>query len=625
MAGAQVSRVHRFASPVRTTRIMDAPLTQDEAGVGSSEERLQDAPPDSYVDAQCTIMLYQHAWLMSFVVGLCASSFTAYMFLRQVAPDLVFAWLGFFWLVLCVRIGLILAFKRVGRPVMNALPRWSRYYTVSSWFNGLAWGFPAVWLVPEDLVLVFFYALVISGFVAGAVPGLSFKIKAFYGYSFLSIAPLAVKIFRMGGEAYFMIGVLSVLFVIINTASARISNARIRKQVLLEYENRLLVQKLKKEKERAEAATLAKSRFLAAASHDLRQPLHALGLFVDHLDADRAPGASDATINNIRTSTENIVGLLNGLLDISRLDAGAENAEVKPFPMQRVLDQLELNYKGAAQEKNLTLRIRACDAWVQSDANMVSRILGNILVNAIKYTAEGGVLVACRGRADRLWVEIHDTGEGIESVNLDRIFEEFYQVNNPARDRSKGLGLGLAIVRRLVALLEGELEIHSIPGRGTRFRLVLPRTVARTDMDEPPPQYVDDVAGALVLVVDDDKAIRTAMETLLLGWSCTPLLAGSEEDLWQAMQKLDRHPDLVIMDFRLSGGASGVQLMTEINSVVGTRLPAIFITGETAPGQLREVQESGYVVLHKPVSAAALRSAISYYRNNGSAQTGVAN
>ena len=519
--------------------------------------------------------------------------------------------------------GLILAFKRL-RPATSSLPRWSRAYTTASNFNGLAWGLPAVWLVPEDLVLVFFYALVISGFVAGAVPSLSFKIKAFYGFALLTIAPFAVKIFQMGGEAYFMIGVLTVLFLVINTASARISNARIRKQVLLEYENRLLVKKLQHEKERAEAATLAKSRFLAAASHDLRQPLHALGLFVDHLDADRAFTGNDSTINNIRTSTKNIAGLLNGLLDISRLDAGAEHAEVNAFPMQRILDQLELDYGAAAQEKNLSLRIRPSDAWVNSDANLVNRIIGNLLVNAIKYTVDGGVLVACRERGDTLWMEVYDTGEGIDTDNHERIFEEFYQVNNPARDRSKGLGLGLAIVRRLVTLLDATLEIHSVRGRGTRFRLSLPLTAARTELDTPPSQYVDDVAGAVVLVVDDEEPIRSAMGTLLADWSCTPLLAGSETQVWDHLQAMDRAPDLVIMDVRLSAGANGVQLMQNIRSTLGTDVPAILITGETAPEQLREVQQSGYPVLHKPVSAAALRSAIGYYRTKPGVQTGAA-
>ena len=590
---------------------MDAsPLTRD-IDTTLTDYRLLDAPPEGYVEAQCTTMLYQHAWFMSFIVGITASSFTAYMFLRQVSPVLVYSWLGFFWLVLCLRIGLILLFRKI-RPVADALPGWSRYYMGTVWLNGLAWGLPAWWLVPDDLILVFFYALVISGFVAGAVPGLSFKIRAFYGFAFLAIAPFIVKIFQMGGDAYYMIGVLSVLFGVINTASARISNHRVREQVLLEYENRSLVRKLNEEKERAEAATLAKSRFLAAASHDLRQPLHALSLFVDMLDTDQSSVESNNTISNIRTSTENIADLLSGLLDISRLDAGAEQPDLKPFPIQMVLDQLELNGKKAAQDKNLDLRIRPCDAWVRSDANMLSRILSNILVNAIKYTSRGGVLVACRPQGKNLRFEIYDTGEGIEEINLDRIFDEFYQVNNPARDRRKGLGLGLAIVRRLAALLEHDLELNSVPGRGSRFRLVLAQEKPRAHVSEMYEQYVDDVAGAMVLVIDDDVTILTAMETVLQNWSCTPVLADSLAQALEKLETLDRPPDVAIMDFRLADGASGIQVMKQINSRLEIELPVIIVTGETAPEQLREVQEAGYPLLHKPVSTASLRSLVSY-------------
>jgi len=576
-----------------------------------TDDRLLDSPPEGYVESQCTTMLYQHAWLMSFIVGITASSFTAYMFLRQVTPILVYTWLGFFWLVLCFRIGLILLFRKI-RPTADALPGWSRYYTATVWLNGLAWGVPAAWLVPDDLILVFFYALVISGFVAGAVPGLSFRIRAFYGFAFLTLAPFIVKIFQMGGDTYYMIGVLSVLFGVINTASARISNHRVREQVLLEYENRSLVRKLNKEKERAEAATLAKSRFLAAASHDLRQPLHALNLLVDTLDVDQASVKSNDAISNIRTSTENIVGLLNGLLDISRLDAGAEQPDLKPFPVQLVLDQLELNFNGAARDKDIRLHIRPSDAWVRSDANMLLRILSNILGNAIKYTSRGGVLVTGRCRDAFLWIEIYDTGEGIEENNLDRIFDEFYQVNNPARDRRKGLGLGLAIVRRLAALLGHDLELTSISGRGSRFRLILPQEEPGAQAVTTQEQFVDDVAGAIVLVIDDDAAILAAMETILQRWSCIPVLAQSPSTALVELQSLERPPDLAIMDYRLAGGASGIEAIKKINSTLEAELPAIIVTGETAPEQLREVKESNYPLLHKPVSAAALRSLMSY-------------
>lgn len=568
-------------------------------------------PSAAYIDTESVRLLYQHAWLMSLIVGVTATALTGYMFIGHVDTPVIVAWLLLINGIIAIRVGLIVLFARL-RPSDSGYVRWGRYYLAFAWLNGIAWGLPAFALDGDNLTLVFFYTLVIGGFVAGAIPGLSFNMNAFYGFAVFSATPLVVSLFTFDQEFFRLLGVLSLLFLLINTASARISNRRIKQQIQLEYENRRLVDYLKTEKERAERANEVKTRFLAAASHDLRQPLNAIGLFVDALDVRIGFPEARRIVDNLKLSTHSLKGLLNSMLDISKLDAGVLQADVCDFSLQLLFDQLDLELGPQAASQGLALRIRPCDAWVRSDPIMLARVLRNLLSNAILYTHAGGVLLGCRQRHGGIRIEVWDTGSGIPAGEIEQIFEEFYQLDNPERDRDKGLGLGLAIVKRLAGLLQHELTVRSRVGKGSVFAITVPTARAAAQPVTQTPDYYDDMAGALVVVVDDDEAIRIGMGEILQSWGCSTVLADSADNALQRLADSDRVPDLIVADYRLREGRTGVQGIERINAQVGRDIPAIIVTGDIAPERLREAKASGYRLLHKPVSAANLRSLASY-------------
>ena len=576
------------------------------------------APTETYLEAESVKLLYQHAWLMSLIVGVTASSLTAYMFSSHVDMRLVAGWLAFFNAVIAVRVALIVLFARL-KPT-DGFRTWGRCYMILAWINGIAWGLPAFVLDSNELDIVFFYTLVIGGFVAGAIPGLSFNMNAYYGFALFSSLPLFVALFTFPGDFFHLLGVLAVMFLLINTASARISNHRIRQQIRLEFENRRLVEHLKAEKERAERANDVKTRFLAAASHDLRQPLNAMGLFVDALEARTGAGDARRLVDNLKLSTQNLKGLLNSMLDLSRLEAGVLKVDIGDFRLQLLLDQLALEFGAQATEKGLGLRIRPCAKWVRSDPILLVRVLRNLLSNAIQYTPSGVVLLGCRSRPGAVRIEVHDTGRGIPAKELEWIFEEFHQLDNTERDRDKGLGLGLAIVKRIGALLEHEVDVRSVVGKGSTFAITVPTAAAVELPALTAPTWNDDMRGALVVVVDDDAPIRLSMGEILISWGCSTVLADSSEGALALLEEESRAPDLILADYRLRDGKTGVQGVRSIRERFAEDIPAIIVTGDIAPERMREAKDNRCEFLQKPVSAASLRSLASYLIQK--AQTG---
>ena len=362
----------------------------------------------------------------------------------------------------------------------------------------------------------------------------------------------------------------------------------------------------------AEAANRAKSQFLAAASHDLRQPMHSLGLFAASLNERVTDPAVRGLVGNINASVEALESLFNELLDISKLDAGVVKPNLVTFSLEPLLERMRVDYAPAAFEKGIRLSIVHTHAVVYSDPTLVERVVRNLVVNAIRYTEKGGVVVGCRPRGAHYSIEVWDSGAGIAPESVERIFEEFYQLGNPERDRRKGLGLGLAIVKRIEQLLGSEVRVSSKLARGSVFRFAVPRGHATLL-----PQAGVAVAAAsrglrdkCVLVVDDELAVREGMRALLTGWGCDVLAADSLADALQRIGKHARRPDMIIADYRLREGATGVDVIKELQAEFGRDIPALLITGDTGVDRLRDVRESGYPQLHKPVPPAKLRDAL---------------
>src|SRR6185503_11715286 len=291
--------------------------------------------------------------------------------------------------------------------------------------------------------------------------------------------------------------------------------------VHVRLQNAELLEELRRQKEAAEEAAVAKSRFLAVASHDLRQPLHALGLFVQALQECSIAAQERHIIGNIRRSVDAMEELFNALLDISRLDAGVVQPRIVTIPLASVFDSLRFEYAPVAREKKLALIVMKTAVYVRSDLSLLSRIIRNLLSNALSYTDRGGVVLGCRRSGDCVRIEVWDSGRGIPADRHDEIFREFSQLDNPERDRRKGLGLGLAIVERLARLLGHTVELRSEVGRGSVFSITLPRGAQEdcVSIDAPVETTTGfDLAGALVLVVDDEAAVQDGMAAVLRRW-----------------------------------------------------------------------------------------------------------
>jgi signal transduction histidine kinase len=360
-----------------------------------------------------------------------------------------------------------------------------------------------------------------------------------------------------------------------------------------------------------EAANLAKSRFLAAASHDLRQPLHALNLFVTQLRRETDQAEQARLVERIDASVAAMNELFSSLLDISKLDAGVVTPSVSDFPVDVLLKRIEMTFAAAAREKGLRLRVISNRAFIRSDFILLERILLNLVSNAIRYTVGGGVMVGCRRRGDTLRIEVWDSGIGIPEDQRSSIFREFYQLPAAERDRSGGLGLGLAIVDRLCRLLGHPIELISQLGRGSRFVVVVATAPRRRLTEQPLETVTDQTMGKLVLVIDDDALVLDSMRGALKSWGCNVVTASSGAAALACLAELERTPDLIISDYRLADGDNGIRAIERLRKALSAPVPAFLISGDTAPERLREARASGYYLLHKPVLPITLRATIS--------------
>ena len=362
-----------------------------------------------------------------------------------------------------------------------------------------------------------------------------------------------------------------------------------------------------------ELANLAKSRFLAAASHDLRQPLHALGLLVGQLPSHMRSAEGGRLAEQIDTAIASMNELFNALLDISKLDAGVLSASVTEFPIAQVLRRIERTFAETARNKGLSFQMVSSSAWVRSDPILLERIVLNLVSNAVRYTISGGVVVGCRRRGDTVHIEVWDSGPGIPEDQRRNIFGEFYRLaggNTPG-----GLGLGLAIVDRLCNLLGHRVEINSRLGRGSRFSVTVPLAVkphAATEPQASLPAIADLARGKRVIVIDDDALVLDGMRGILQSWGCEVQTTVSGDAALAALAQIGGPPDLIISDSHLADGKTGLEAIARLRAAAGTSIPAFVITGDTTPERLREASAARFYLLHKPVSPAALRATLNH-------------
>jgi signal transduction histidine kinase/CheY-like chemotaxis protein len=374
-----------------------------------------------------------------------------------------------------------------------------------------------------------------------------------------------------------------------------------------------LERKVEERTRQLELANLAKSRFLATASHDLRQPLHALGLFVAQLRPDMSAQDRGRIVERVNASVAAMNELFNALLDISKLDAGALTPNFADFPVAQVLHRIEATFAEPAREKGLSLRVIPSDATVRSDFILLERILLNLVSNAVRYASRGGVIVGCRKRGEQLRIEVWDTGPGIAEDHRQNIFSEFYRVGDPERDQRGGLGLGLAIVDRLCQLLDQPIELTSTVGKGSRFTVVVPSVPARMVAAARPAladAALDVSNGKLVVVIDDDPSVLDGTGGLLRSWGCRVVSGDTAAAAIKGLRSLARAPDLIVSDYRLPDGKTGIDAIDELRREFGGSIPAFLISGDTHSEPLQEARASGLHLLHKPVDPMTLRAMV---------------
>ena len=372
-----------------------------------------------------------------------------------------------------------------------------------------------------------------------------------------------------------------------------------------------LERKVAERTQELELANAAKSRFLAMASHDLRQPLHALGLFVAQLRTPLKSGERTKTIERIDATRKEMNEMFNSLLDISRLDAGILTPKITEIPIARLLQKIETTFDRATREKGLRLRVRRSDAWVRSDAMLLERILLNLVSNAVRYTLRGGIIVGCRRRGEMLRIEVWDSGPGIPEDQKQNIFGEFFQLPAPERNQYGGLGLGLAIVDRFRLLLNHQIDLASTVGRGSRFAILVPMAdecVTSTEPVDSPHPAAFAVEGKVILVIADAPIVQEVTGGLLGKWGYSVLTAGSDEAALIRLAERQQRPDLIISDYHLASGKTGIRAIEQINAAFGSSIPAILISGDTAPEPSRDAKDRGYILLHKPVDPMRLRA-----------------
>ena len=484
--------------------------------------------------------------------------------------------------------------------------------------NGVTWNAAAWIILSADAASSTGSIMVIGILAAVASAGmtqLSPVLAVYIAFLIAALGTLALKLLILGNPVYSAMAAACVIYFFLLLGQARNYYTAARASIELRFENLELIERLRAETANAEQANKAKSKFLAAASHDLRQPIQAQSLFLEVMARGELSDPQRKVLASARAASQASASMLHTLLDFSRIEAGVVEPQTRPFLLQPLLEKMESEMKPQAAAKQLAYRSCATTLAVRSDPALIELIVRNLVSNAIRYTAHGGTLIGCRRRGTDALLEVWDSGIGIEAAQQAEIFREFHQLGNPERDRNKGLGLGLAIAQGLARTLGHDLTVASRPGRGSVFRLRLPLAVIGAAVDQRP-----DAAPARsvseyvlqrelrVLVVEDDAIVRAGLEALLGAWGCT---VDGAESIEQALELARaKQPDLIISDYRLRAQRTGAEAIEAVRTLCGAALPALLITGDTAPERLREATDSGIPLLHKPVATALLEERI---------------
>lgn len=489
--------------------------------------------------------------------------------------------------------------------------KWQRIMLVgNSAVSGLMWGWAGVlFFVPEqfEYQIIILLFLIFKGF--GSATAVSSNFLSFLLYFPVSMAPICIMFFMEQTKVSLLLGLGCFGSAITLVFLAKNLNRSLSELIDLRNKNELLLEEALQQKNIADNANTEKSRFLAAASHDLRQPLYALSLLSEALDEqDKEKNRKDIS-RKIKASINSLETLFNALLNISRLDSGTITLEITNINLTELLAKLVDEFSPIASSKNLFLEWPKESYWVRSDINLVEQILRNLISNALSYTDQGGVTIkVCESNQD-IQITVSDTGQGIEEKHQAKIFNEFYQVNNAERDRNKGIGLGLAIVDRSIKLLKSKITLTSTIGQGSSISFHLPKGSAKV-LSSPliEQQALSTQLNLEVIIIEDDKEVAEALQLLLTHWGCQLMIFSNGDDLIDQFKHTPITADSIISDFQLPGKYNGLELILRIKKMATHSIPALIITGNLTLAEKNGLKDNNVSILQKPASPSKIRA-----------------
>ena len=564
---------------------------------------------DHNILAEQIIMLYR-SMVASLVVHLMFSSILTYALWEVVPQTTLIIWMSLMISIQLARGVLFFIYRQRFKP--EQAKSYGLFFSIGSAIVGIIWGVGGAVMLPLDnLEYQLFIAFLLSLLALAANSTLYIYLPAFFSFFLITGLPAAIKLIYIGGStqlalgAILIAGTISVPFFTINNYRA------MRESIRLRFENIDLVEQLNEQKNEAVNTNLAKSKFLAAASHDLRQPLYALSLFTSVLEEIVKEPEALRVVSQIKTSGESMKSMFNALLNISQLDAGVMHPKKINFLLQPLFETLANDFDPLTKQKNLLIHWPTCAFAVHSDQELVEQILRNFISNAIRYTDKGSITIRCVAENEQIIISVSDTGIGISEENKKAIFDEYNQIGNSERDRTKGLGLGLAIVQRTADLLQHDITVESQLNQGSTFSISIEQANIEGCVVKQKPVQLDKLkksSDILIVVIDDDVSVLEGTQILFESWGCTVIAATDQQQALTLIKQRNQIPDGIIADYRLRNNETGVAVIQSIHGVFNDSIPALIVTGDIEVDRLKDVDRSGIQMLPKPVSPLKLRT-----------------
>lgn len=554
-------------------------------------------------------MLYQ-SMVSLLLINLIISTTLVYAFWDVISHTTLLIWMGIMFIMLSVRTVIYLSYKNTFDS--HHVTKFSRFLVFGSAAAGLIWGAAGIFLLsPTQVDYQLFMLLCLMAMAGGSTFTLSVYLPAYYAFAPLALIPISIQLLLMGDSIHLTMGIVGLVFLVALTSFNQKMNSSFKNSLQMRYENLDLIKQLHAQKIQADDANKAKSKFLAAASHDLRQPLYSLSLFTSVLDETITDPKINKITDQINSSVNALKSLFDSLLDISKLDSGVIKDEKSNFFLHDIFLKLDNDLTPQALEKGLKINFSNCSYAVNSDPNLLEQILRNFISNAIRYTNKGDIKVKCEHINNVIIIKVIDTGIGIDNSEHEHIFSEFYQLGNPERDRQKGLGLGLSIVQRAAKILDHKIEMQSQLEKGSTFSISVAQAKSLPPTNPQINQHqIENTLDnqSLIIVIDDEKSIREGLQQLLGIWQYHVVTAIDGNDALEKLQSLNQKPDAIITDFRLPNEQTGLDVIDLINNEFQSDIPALIVTGDIEKHRLIEMNNRDYEILYKPVPALKLRA-----------------